>query len=300
MPNPDPLGDFLKYFKNTKFSFTPPPSFFGRPLGWILGLGVFAYAATHSLYSVQGGHRAVIFNRIIGVKDKVYGEGMHFMIPWFDRPEIFSIRTKVHQITGDTPSKDLQVIRITLRVLMKPQPHNLPNLYRHLGKDYDERVIQSVGPEVLKATVAQFNASELVTQREMVSQLIKKRLGDRVQDFWIDLEDVSITELNFGPEYLAAVESKQVAQQEAERAKFTVEKAKQSKLEIIVRAEGEAKAAKQFNQMLEQDKKGTFLELRKIEAAKEIANLVAKSENRVFLDSDNLMFNQITSGRDEK
>jgi prohibitin 2 len=267
------------------------------PLALFFGAAALALGAINSVYSVEGGHRSVVFNRVVGVKNKVYGEGMHFMIPWFDRPEIFSIRTKVHRITGDTPSKDLQIITITLRVLMKPQPQNLPNILRHLGRDYDDRVIKSVGPEVLKSTVAQFNASELVTQREMVSQLIRKRLSERVQDFWIDLEDVSIVELTFGQEYLAAVEAKQVAQQDAERAKFIVERAKQSKLEIIVKAEGEAKAAKLFNEQLEQDKKGTFLELRRIEAAKEIARILSASNNRIFLNSDNLMFNQITSGR---
>lgn len=38
-------------------------------VGIIGGLGL--YAATHSLYNVEGGHRAIVFNRIVGIKDKV-------------------------------------------------------------------------------------------------------------------------------------------------------------------------------------------------------------------------------------
>jgi len=265
----------------------------GNALKWAMIVVFVGYAATHTLYTVEGGHRAVIFNRFVGVKDKVYSEGMHFMIPWIDRPEIFSIRAKLHKLPAECPSKDLQMISITLRILIKPSIQNLPNIYRNLGQDYDDRVIKSVGPEVLKSTVAQFTASELITQRETVSLLIKKRLVERVKDFWIELEDVSIIDLTFGSEYLAAVEAKQVAHQEAERAQFIVEKAKQTKLEIIVKAEGEAKAAQKFNAQLKQDPQGNFLELKRIEAAKDIAKTISHSNNRVFINSENLMIDRV-------
>ena len=38
-------------------------------IGIIGGLGL--YAASNSLYNVEGGHRAIVFNRLVGVKDKV-------------------------------------------------------------------------------------------------------------------------------------------------------------------------------------------------------------------------------------
>lgn len=70
---------------------------------------------------------------------------------------------------------------------------------------------------------------------------------ERAQDFNIILDDVSITELSFGKEYTAAVEAKQVAQQEAQRAAFVVERAKQERQQKIVQAEGEAEAAKMIS-----------------------------------------------------
>lgn len=132
-------------------------------------------------------------------------------------------------------------------------------------------------------------SSSVITQREMVSRLIRENLARRAARFNLVLDDVSLTHVGFSPAFSEAVESKQIAQQTAQRAAFLVDQAIQEKQSIIVRAQGEAKSAELIGDAIKQNK--GFLTLRKLEAARDIAQLVSGSGNRVMLDSDSLLLN---------
>jgi len=255
----------------------------------LVGAGLAAYGIKESLYTVDGGHRAILFSRIGGIQKEVYAEGLHFRVPWFQYPIIYDIRARPRRIMSPTGSKDLQMVNIGLRVLARPVSSTLPKMYQRLGLDYDERVLPSICNEVLKSVVAQFNASQLITMRQEVSLMIRRDLIERAKDFDIILDDVSITDLSFSPQYTAAVEAKQVAQQEAQRAAFLVEKAHQERQQKIVAAEGEAKAATLLGEAMSTNP--GYLKLRRIRAAQTIAHVISQSQNKVYLNANNLLLN---------
>lgn len=209
-------------------------------------------------------------------------QGMHLNIPWVQRPIIFDVRTRPHAINSVTGTNDLQMVNLTLRVLSKPDKDKLPTIYSRLGQNWDERVLPSIGNEVLKAIVAQYNAEQLLTQRETVSQKIRETLTARAKAFHIELDDVSMTHLTFGREYASAIEAKQVTQQEAERSRYLVQVAEQEKIAAVVRAEGESTAAQLISDAMAKSGDG-LLQLRRIEAAKEIASTLSRSRNIVYL-----------------
>jgi prohibitin 2 len=253
------------------------------------GIGAIGYSAFNCFYTVQGGHSAVVFNRFYGIKDQVYEEGLHYVIPWIEWPIIYDVRTRPHTINSLTGSKDLQMVNISLRVLSKPDRSQLPFIYRRLGRNFDERVLPSIVNEVCKSVVAKYNASELLTRREIVSRQISDTLKERAADFKILLDDASITHLTFSNEYTAAVEAKQVAQQEAQRARYWVQKAKLEKESTIIRAEGEAQSAKLIGQSIKNNP--AFIQLRRIDTARDISEVISKSANNVYLTSDTLLLN---------
>lgn len=174
----------------------------------LLGLVGTGMLFKSAIYYVEPGHRAFKFNAISGVKENVFREGWHFRIPVIEKPIVYDIRARPKTIKSATGSKDLQTVNLSLRLMYKPNENRIFQIYRELGKDYDARVLPSVVNEVLRSVVARYTAAQLAHQREQVSSKIRVTLAERLRDFYIELDDVSITELGFSQVYQNAVEAK--------------------------------------------------------------------------------------------
>jgi prohibitin 1 len=247
-------------------------------------------------FIVRPGEGAVVYNRLSGIRDHVYSEGLQFRMLGIEEPKIFNIRLRARELSTSTGTKDLQVVNVRLRVLFHPDGDKLATIYRELGMDYDERVLPSVSNEVLKAVIADYNAEALIGDRETVSDHLTRELKARAKDFNLIIEDASLVHIQFGQEFMAAVEQKQVAQQDAERFKYIVLENEQRKKAAVIRAEGEAMSARMISDAIAKNGNG-LLELRKIEAARDIAVDVAAAANVSFVPGGSSMLLNVPGGR---
>lgn len=88
-----------------------------------------------------------------------------------------------------------------------------------------------------------------------------------------------------------------MAQQEAQRAAFVVDKARQEKQAMVVRAQGEARSAELIGEAIKKSR--SYVDLREFENARAIAQILERSNNKVYLDSNGLGLNITQSALDK-
>ncbi len=262
----------------------------------IIGIGIAGAAIQTSVYDVDGGERAVVYDRVRGILPKVKEPGLHFKIPYIQYPFIYDVKSRPRTVNTSTGSKDLQEVNISLRILSHPIPEKVNEIHGEIGMDYDDRILPSIAPEILKAIVAQYDAEQLITKREQVSREISETLVERAGQFNLVVTDVSITHLTFRKEFERSIEHKQIAQQDAERQKFIVARTQQEAKAAIIRAEGESESARIITDALKEAGEG-YVQVQRIDAAKSVARSLAGAGNVTYLPGSGNMLLGLNSGR---
>lgn len=245
-----------------------------------------------TLFVVQAGEGVVKWDRFRSVIPTPLEEGIHLRIPFIQKLYMYDIKIKPREISTRSGTKDQQQVNIKLRVLHRPKVESLPWLFENWGMDYEEKIMPSIGNEILKAVMAQFNAEELITKRHDVSKMIREKMKAKEQEFGMVFEDISLMDIKFGSEFMQAVESKQVAQQDVDRHKYIVLKSEQERQAAVVRAEGEAESAQLISDAIVKYGSG-MIQLRRIEASREIARNLAGSGNVTYLPGGANMLMQL-------
>ena len=122
--------------------------------------------------AVEGGHRGVLFSRLGGVGDHLFGEGMHLRVPWLQWPLIYDIRSRAYKVVSPSGTADLQMVDIGLRVLYRPNPVKIQEIAQQIGDDFSDKILPSIIHETLKSVIAEFSAQSLLTEREKVTILL--------------------------------------------------------------------------------------------------------------------------------
>ena len=242
-----------------------PNRFSYRFLMSLIGIivGGFVLIAVFPIVIVGAGERGVVFNNFSGIENRILGEGMHFRIPFVESVTKVSVRTQKTDIKAEAASKDLQTVNTDIVVNWKVDAAQVNKIYQQIGDQnvVADRIIIPAVNEVVKAATAQKTASEVLARRAELKSDVDTLLSERLKKFNVVLEDVSIVNVSFSPEFNRAIEQKQVAQQEAERALFVTQQASAEAQATINRARGEAEA----NRLKQQSLSNELLELRAIE-----------------------------------
>lgn len=192
---------------------------------------------------VNAGERGVVM-QFGKVQDQVLDEGIHPIMPIVTSVKRLNVRVQQNTFKSDAASKDLQTITTELAVNWHIDPLKVNKIFQQVG---DERliidgIITPAVSEVLKAATAKKTAEEVITKRTELKEEMDNHLKNRLASYGIIIDDVSLVNFSFSPEFSRAIESKQIAEQEAKQAEFIAKKATQEAQADINRAKGQAEA----------------------------------------------------------
>jgi prohibitin 2 len=215
-----------------------------------------------SVVVVQAGHRGVVLY-LGAVENRVLGEGVHFIIPFAEQVTQLEVRTLKFQADASAASNDLQEVASVIALNYHIDPSKANIIYQQLGADYTNRIIAPTIQESVKASVAKFNAEQLITNRETAKATIAQAISGTLSARNILVETVFITDFKFSESFASQIEQKVVAFQKylTEQnnlravqvvANQTVVQAQAQARSNVARAEGESQAIKVITEQLRQ------------------------------------------------
>lgn len=216
------------------------------------GIGLLLVATLFKPFTVIGaGERGVVmyFGK---VQDQELDEGLHPVMPLVTTVKRISVRVQKTDVQAQAASSDLQDVQTNVAVNWHVDPERVSEVFQKVG-DLDTVVTSIINPavsEVVKAATARRPVQAILQQRVELKNEIDAALATRLEPYGIAVDDVSLVDFGFSEEFNAAIEAKQVAEQEAQQAAFRAKQAEQEALAEINRARGQAEAQRLVRQTL--------------------------------------------------
>lgn len=182
---------------------------------------------TDTVVIVPAGQRGVVFDRLRGgVQEKNLNEGLNFVIPFVQEATLFDVRIQKVEFDATAASKDLQFVRTKVALNYNPIATEVQDIYKQYGLSYAEKVVHPAVQEAVKSATARYTAEELITKREEVKDQIQDILSKHVARAHLKLVETYITDFEFSPEFARAIEAKQIAEQDALKARRDLDRVK--------------------------------------------------------------------------
>ena len=180
------------------------------------------------------------------VEDSALSEGFHIKMPFVQKIVSMDNRVKKLELNTEAFSKDIQTVSATLAVNYRLQPEKTFSIYKSTGLAYESNLIVPATHEVLKSVCAQYTAEELISKRAESSDKMRDELDAKLTEIGISVTDFNIIDFDFSEEFIAAVESKQVAEQLRKKAatenETAIAQAEREKQVAIKQSEAQAQS----------------------------------------------------------
>ena len=229
----------------SKYQNRPVQVNVGKAKGVIIGiiaLIIIGVVIGSAVSIVDAGFRGVLLHwNAVDLTQPPLDEGLHFVVPFQDSVIQLEVRTLKYTKATTSASQDLQTVSTEITVNYHPSPNSINYLYKEVGMDYENRIIQPTVEEVVKQVTANYNAEELITKRPQVKADIEAEISARLAEFNITTEIVSITDFQFSSLFAQAIESKVEAEQKALKAENDLRRIQVEAQQFEARAQGTAK-----------------------------------------------------------
>lgn len=167
-----------------------------------------------------------IVTRFGAVTGRELNPGVQLKLPWpVEKVVRFDTRIQKDEANASAASVDLQDVTAKLALNYHLNRGQISEIYRTIGTDYNAKILDPALQETFKAVTAQYSAADLIAKRQEVKAASTQQLADRLRPMGIVVDGINIVNFNFSAEFNKAIEQKQIAQQNAERAVFDVQRA---------------------------------------------------------------------------
>lgn len=205
---------------------------------------------------VDPGERAVIFNKATGNLRVTPNEGFYFLVPLVEEPTVYDVKAKTYtmsimalegELRGDDSlqalTSDGQTVLLDISVRYHPDIDSLDKLHRRIGIDFVNKIIRPQVRSTVRMIVSEYPVLDVYSGKRLrIQSEINKGLADSFKKSFIICDEVLLRNVQFSKDFQQAIENKQIAQQEAQRMKYVLEKQELEKQRKIIEAEGEAES----------------------------------------------------------
>lgn len=280
-------------------------------VGLIVAIVFFAIGA--GVIEVQPNEVAVVFNVLTGdLAETPLGPGLHVIIPGIQDATLYSVAQQEYTMGGTVSTgatrgddavvaltQDGQRVELDVTVIYRISPANANVVHRSWQDRYENGLIRPALRNQVRGSLTQFRVEQIYgTEHSQLEQAIEDGVRNLIVPEGFEVTNVLIRNITFSPEYVASIEQKQVAQQQAQEAEFRVVQREQEAQQARalargdadasrIRAEGEAAAMELINEQLSQNP--LLLQWRYIESLGGNIQLMVIPSNSPFLfDLDSL------------